>query len=70
MICSVKTYSILEEKDVVSIRKQMLDLGIYSQTELAKKLNVSKAYINAVLRGKKHLTIKFKEKLESVGIKL
>ena len=70
MICSVKTYSILEDKDVVSIRKQMLDLGIYSQTELAKKLNVSKAYINAVLRGKKHLTIKFKEKLESVGIKL
>lgn len=70
MICSVKTYSILEEKDVVSIRKQMLDLGIYSQTELAKKLNVSKAYINSVLRGKKHLTKKFRDKLESIGIKL
>lgn len=63
----VKVYYLLEDKDIKSIKKQLIDLDL-TYEELAKKTVIPRSYISLILTGKKHLTETIKKKFEKAGI--
>ena len=71
MIKKAKEISyIFEEKDLYKFKEKMAKKGYKTFTEIAKKLNVSRAYISKVVNGDKQVTKKFFDKLKQIGIKM
>ena len=63
----IKIYYELDEEDLKSIKKQMIDLNL-NITKMAKNLGVSKSYLSGAIHGDRHFTTKIKEQFESQGI--
>jgi len=63
----VKTYYLLNDKDIKSIKKQLIDLDL-TYERLARKTGIGKSYISLILTGRKHLTEKVKNKFGQAGI--
>lgn len=71
MIKKAKEISyIFEEKDLYKFKEKMAKKGYKTFTEIAEKLDVSKAYICAVVNGKKPVKKAFFEKLKTLGINM
>lgn len=64
-----KTYYVFDENDKKNIKKQMIDLNL-TATALAKKINVSNAYMSAIINGQRRLTPKILKLFSSIGIKI
>lgn len=64
----VKELLFMEKEDVLNLKKQMLELGILTFSELSKKCNCSQQYISAIVTGRRNLTNNFFKKLKEIGI--
>lgn len=64
---TTKVYYVFDEEDRKDIKKQMIDLNL-TATTLAKKINVSNAYMSAIINGDRRLTPKILDSFKSVGI--
>lgn len=65
----IKISYILDDNEIKQIKKQLVDKDL-SQSQLANNLGVSKAYINAIINGKKIITKRTIKILENQGIKI
>lgn len=65
----VKISYTLDDVDVKQIKKQMIEKDL-NFSKLADNLGVSRAYISAIINGKKTITKRILKMFESQGIKL
>ena len=58
----------LTEKEIISIRIQMIKKGYKNTRDLAVKIGVSESYLSLVLHGKRNVTRDLEIKFNTAGI--